>query len=112
MIIESDGFVEVCSINELKEKQGKRFLLNDVEVAVFKVEGNIYAVSNICPHQHTALIFEGIIEEGCVICPVHGWTFHLQTGRKQSGSKGLETYPVIVKDGKLFVRVFKKELNW
>lgn len=111
-ITELEGFTNVCPFESLKEKTGKRFLVDDVEVAVFRTGREVYAVSNICPHQHTALIYDGFIEDGCVVCPAHGWMFNLQTGRLPSGSRGLDSYPAKVIDGNVFIKVFKKEFNW
>lgn len=105
-------YLKVCTISELKENQGKRFLINDVEVAVFKIEEEIFIVSNICPHQHTALIYNGFIEDGCVVCPAHGWMFNLKTGRQQTGAKGLNTYKVKVMDDEVFALVNQRELKW
>ncbi len=107
-----EGFQKVCNVNELLEKAGKRFIVNDVEVAVFKVDGKIYALSNICPHQHTALIYDGFIEDGCVVCPAHGWMFNLQTGRMPTNSKGLDCYPVLIFEDALYIKVLKREYTW
>ncbi len=107
-----EGFIRLCSLQQLSEKSGKRFLVNDVEVALFKVEGEIYALSNICPHQHTALIYDGFIEEGCVVCPAHGWMFNLKTGKMKTGRKGLDVYPVKIINDDIYVNVFRKELKW
>ena len=107
-----DGFDFICKLSELKENIGSRFIIDDIEIAVFKIDGNIFAVSNICPHQHTALIYEGIIEDECVVCPVHGWIFDLKTGNKKSGRKGLDTYQVEINDGDVFVKVIPKEFRW
>ncbi len=108
----SNEFKRVCNIDDLKEKVGKRFFIDDVEIALFKVDGKIYALSNICPHQHTALIYDGFIEDCKVVCPAHGWEFDLKTGRMAQNRKGLDTYEVEVNDREVFVKVFKKELNW
>ncbi len=67
-------------VSELRENQGKRFLINDVDIAVFKVNGEIFVLNNVCPHQHTSIIYDGIIEDGCIVCPAHGWMFNLKTG--------------------------------
>ena len=45
-----DGFTKVCRVSELSENQGKRFLINDVDIAVFKVNGEIFVLNNVCPH--------------------------------------------------------------
>ena len=107
-----EGFYPACGAEDLKEKVGSRFIINDVDVAVFKVDGEVYALSNICPHQHTSLIYDGYIEEGCVVCPIHGWMFDLRTGIMPSKRSGLDVYPVKIENGKVFVKVSKKELNW
>ena len=111
-IAELEGFTKVCAIEDLKEKQGKRFFINDEEIAVFKIDGEISALNNICPHQHTALIYDGFIENGFVVCPAHGWMFNLKTGRMPTGGRGLDSYPVKIIDGNVFIKVIKKKLNW
>lgn len=107
-----EGYSKVCSYNELKEKVGKRFFVDDVEIALFKVDGNIFALSNICPHQKTHLMHEGFIEEGKVVCPVHGWKFDLSTGNLAPGRKGLDSYDVKVVNNDVLVKVTKKEPKW
>lgn len=109
---ELNDYKKVCKLNDLREKYGKKFLVDDVEVAIFKVDGKIYALSNICPHQHTSLIYDGFIEDGCVVCPAHGWEFSLETGKMRTGSRGLDSYPVKIVGDDIFIKVFKKELRW
>ena len=107
-----EGFTYVCKINELSESCGKRFMVADVEVAMFKVNGEIFALSNICPHQHSAVIYDGYIEEGCVVCPVHGWMFDLKTGKTPMGRTGLDKYEIRIEKDEIYVKVFKRELKW
>ena len=109
---EEEGYKLICSVNELEEKTGKRFLVNDIEIAVFKIKDEIFALSNICPHQQSHLIYDGFIESEFVVCPAHGWKFNLRTGKKDSGSNGLQVYPVKVDDDKIFVKVHSKKINW
>lgn len=107
-----EGFTKLCNVSELIDRQGKRFIVDDTEVALFKVDSTIYALSNICPHQHTALIYDGFIEDECVVCPAHGWMFELKSGKLKNGQSGLTSFPVIIEDDNIFVKVTKKELNW
>ena len=107
-----DGFKKICRVSELKENQGKRFLINDVEVAVFKIEEEIFIVSNICPHQHTTIIYDGFIEDGCVVCPAHGWMFNLKTGKQPTGARGLDTFPVKIIDDEVYAIIKARELKW
>ena len=107
-----EGYFFICVENELKGSEGQRFYVNDTDVAMFKVEGNIYALSNICPHQQASKIYEGFIEDNCVVCPLHGWTFSLETGNLHNGRRGLDTFPVKIEDGKIYAKVFSKKQTW
>lgn len=111
-MIDLEGYYFICAEKDLKDSEGKRFYINDTDVAIFKVEGKIYAVSNVCPHQQASRIYEGFVENNCVVCPLHGWTFSLETGKLHSGSNGLDTYPVKIIEGKIYAKVVRKELNW
>ena len=107
-----NGFTKVCKTTALKEKEGRRFIVDEVDVAIFMYNGEIYALSNICPHQHAALIYDGFIEDESVVCPSHGWMFSLKTGRMADGRKGIDSYEVQIIDKDVYVKVKKKELNW
>jgi nitrite reductase/ring-hydroxylating ferredoxin subunit len=62
-------------------------------MAVFKNNGQLYGIQNICPHEGGQLC-NGWIEGGEVVCPLHGYKFDLKTGACST-------------DPKLKVRVFK-----
>lgn len=107
-----NGYTRICSINDLKEHEGKRFFAKDKDIAIFKIEGEVFAVSNICPHQHTALIYEGFIEEGCVVCPAHGWIFNLRTGKTPTGGNGLISFESMIINNDVYVRLTEKDWKW
>lgn len=106
------GFEKVCTIHELTENVGRRFIVNNTEVAIFLIKQKIYAVSNICPHQHSALIFDGFIEDEFVACPAHGWKFNLETGKTPSGAKGLTVFETAVFENDVYIKVGEKKLSW
>lgn len=105
-------FKFICKLSDLKENAGHRFIVDETEISVFKIDGKIYALSNICPHQHTALIYDGFLEDGCIVCPAHGWEFDLQTGKRTNGRKGLDSYEVKIVDDDVLIKIIPKELNW
>jgi nitrite reductase/ring-hydroxylating ferredoxin subunit len=107
-----EGFTKLCRLDELNEGAGKRFIVDETEVAVFKINNEIFALSNICPHQHTALIYDGFIENDFVVCPAHGWMFNLRTGKQPKGQRGLDSFPVTIFEDEIYVKVFKKEFKW
>jgi len=109
---ELEGFEYISKLDELQENVGRRFIVNNIEVAVFKINSEVFALSNICPHQQTHLIYDGFVEDEFVVCPAHGWRFNLRTGKKDSGSNGLQVYPVKVVDGQVYVQVMPKQAKW
>lgn len=106
------GFEKICSLKDLRECVGKRFIVNNTEIAVFLINNKIYAVSNICPHQHTALIYDGFVEDEFVVCPAHGWMFNLKSGKTATGSKGLDTFKTTIVDEQVYVKVEEKKYLW
>ncbi|GAB4292367.1 MAG: nitrite reductase small subunit NirD [Ignavibacteriaceae bacterium] len=107
-----EGFRLLCRYSELKEKSGKRMMIDDIDMAVFKVNGNVFVMSNICPHQHSALIYDGQVEDGYVFCPVHGWKFELGTGKTPSGNCILTQYETIVSEDSVYARIPEKKYSW
>ena len=77
------------------------------EVWVFRQEGVLRAVSNICPHK-MGPISEGILESGVIECPWHGFRFDVNSGVSvKERCPSLHVYQTIVENGHLFVREVK-----
>jgi len=108
----TENYFKVCKVSELKEFQGERFFVNDTDIALFKIDNKIFAVNNVCPHKLANVIHEGFVENGCVACPLHGWTFELASGNLLGGSRGLKSYPVKIVNDDIYVEVIPKQLNW
>lgn len=78
---EGGAWIEVGAVDELREGRGKVVCLAGHErVALFRFNGAISAMSNVCPHQSGPL-GEGRIVDGCVTCPWHGHQFNPATGK-------------------------------
>src|SRR5882724_5657129 len=98
-------FTKLLAYSEIPEKSAKGLTLGDAEIAVFKVEGRIHALKNVCPHQHFSLLHEGEICDGAVTCPMHGWTFDLATGESRTGQGKATVYPVQIKGNDILIDV-------
>lgn len=75
----ADGFVAVCSVEDIPDDRARIFTIAGERVAVFKYDGKISAVSNACQHQNGPL-GEGKIVDGCITCPWHGYQYLPDTG--------------------------------
>jgi sulfoxide reductase heme-binding subunit YedZ len=74
-----DRFIEVCRAADIPEKRAKVVSVGGERVAVFRYDGKVAAISNVCQHQNGPL-GEGRIIEGCVTCPWHGYQYIPETG--------------------------------
>ncbi|MEO0337771.1 MAG: Rieske 2Fe-2S domain-containing protein [Bacteroidota bacterium] len=94
--LEQAGFYEIANINDLTEKCGKPFFINGQNIAIFKYDGKVSAVNNICRHQMGPL-GEGKIIDGCITCPWHGYQYLPENGQSPPPfTEKLETYAVKV----------------
>jgi nitrite reductase/ring-hydroxylating ferredoxin subunit/DMSO/TMAO reductase YedYZ heme-binding membrane subunit len=75
----NEGFVEVCKVDRIPEKCATIVSLSGERVAVFRYDGKVSAISNVCQHQNGPL-GEGRIVDGCVTCPWHGYQYQPESG--------------------------------
>ncbi|HZV12810.1 MAG TPA: Rieske 2Fe-2S domain-containing protein [Candidatus Kapabacteria bacterium] len=108
-------FVRVAALDDIPKRHGKviAFEQENVEIALYNVGGTCYAISNICPHQHTPGLADSPVENGWITCPMHGWTFNVATGATLNGAKGIKTYAVKVLDGDVYIEKPEEEIpSW
>jgi nitrite reductase/ring-hydroxylating ferredoxin subunit/DMSO/TMAO reductase YedYZ heme-binding membrane subunit len=99
----ADGFVPVCLVNEIPEKRARIVCLSGERVAIFKYDGKISAVSNVCQHQNGPL-GEGKILDGCITCPWHGYQYLPETGASPPPFvEKVPTFNVRVLNGRVLV---------
>ena len=98
-----DGFVEVCEVERIPEKRAVTVTLSGERVAVFRYDGKVAAVSNVCQHQNGPL-GEGRIVDGCITCPWHGYQYLPETGASPPPfTEKVPTFPCRIVDGKVYV---------
>lgn len=106
VIMNEMEYVQVCRSIDVAERRGFRVEFDiEHDIALFRVDGKVFGVTNICPHKREALIYDGFVDSGTVTCPAHAWRFDICTGRNVSGGGGLRTYSVIERDGHIWVNV-------
>lgn len=96
-------FVEVCHVEDIPEKRARIVTINGERVAIFKYDGRVAAVSNVCQHQNGPL-GEGRIIDGCITCPWHGFQYLPETGASPPPfEEKIPTFRTVIKDGTVFV---------
>ena len=89
----------VCRLEELPPGSARLFRSEGLDVAIFNVDGEIFAIEDTCLHAGGPL-HEGSIQGTHVICPWHHWEFDLRDGScALNPCHKLERYDVRVVDG-------------
>jgi 3-phenylpropionate/trans-cinnamate dioxygenase ferredoxin component len=73
-------FVKVARIGDIPPGTAKLVEVEDVRIALFNLDGELYAIEDVCTHDGGPLV-EGTIVDGCQVqCPRHGARFDIRTG--------------------------------
>ncbi len=95
----------VCTINDIEETRAKMAIINKERIAVFKYDGKLSAVHNVCKHQMGPL-GEGKVVDGCITCPWHGYQYKPEDGCAPAPFKEkLHTYPLQLIGKKIYINV-------
>ena len=98
-------FVEVMRLEELPPGKGTTVTVGGKDVALFNVDGTIYAMEDSCLHQGLSL-GTSKLEGKVVTCRGHGWRYDVTTGcTLHVKDYGVATYPVKLVEGKIMISV-------
>ena len=73
------AFVKVASVQEVPPGKAKQAKIGSKTLALFNVNGTVYAIDDTCPHRGASLS-EGELEGHEVVCPWHAAAFDVTTG--------------------------------
>lgn len=75
-----------------------------VDIALYNVEGQVYATGNTCTHGHARLC-DGFLEGFEIECPLHQGRFDIRDGRPMCEPvvEAVRVYPVKIENGRVFV---------
>jgi 3-phenylpropionate/trans-cinnamate dioxygenase ferredoxin subunit len=101
----SEAWVEVGTRSELLPGEFKVVWDGDTAIAVFNIDGDLYAVEDICTHDGGELA-GGEIHGHEVECPRHGARFDLRTGEptRPPAYESIYRFPVREENGLIWTR--------
>lgn len=100
------SLIKVCDVADVTPGE---MIAVDAEglppLAVYNVDGEFYATSNICTHS-IAILTDGYLEGDIIECPLHGGAFCVKTGEPKHFpcEVPIETFELEIKDGEVFVK--------
>ena len=99
-------YVTVLDASAVGPGRAARVVVGEEEIAVYNVDGEFFATSDICSHEEASLS-DGELFDHVVECPLHGARFDVRTGRPLSlpAVYPVKTFPVRVVEGKVQVEI-------
>lgn len=97
-------FVKVAKVSEIPPGTSRCVLVGNKKVALFNVDGEFYAIDDMCSHAEASLS-EGHFEGEVVTCPRHGAKFNVKTGEALSmpAWAPVDTFKVKVEGDDIYV---------
>jgi len=96
---------KVARVGELRDNKGFLATVHGEEISLFKIGGEVFAIGNVCPHQHFSKLHEGEVAGFSVTCPMHGWAYDVRTGVSTNAGGKVKTYEVQIRRDEVFILI-------
>lgn len=97
---------DVAALDELDTEEPCGLGVEGKDIALYWIEGQVYATDNICTHGYARLC-DGYLEGHEIECPLHQGRFDVRDGRPLCSplTKALTTYPVRIEGGRVWLQL-------
>ncbi len=99
-------WIDVAALADLPEEDVVGVEAGGRDVALYRIDGEVYATHNICTHGHARLC-DGFLEGHEIECPLHQGKFDIRSGQPTCDpvTDAIATYPVKIENGRVFIAV-------
>ena len=100
------NWTDVAAVADLFEGAGIAVAAAGRDIALFSVEGEVFAIDNLCSHGNAKLC-EGFVEDDRVECPFHQAQFSLRDGTVHCGpaTEPVRTWPLRIDNGRVWLQL-------
>jgi naphthalene 1,2-dioxygenase system ferredoxin subunit len=100
----TQNWIDAAAADAVPEEDVVAVTVAGKEVALYGVDGEVYATDNICTHGHARLC-DGFLEGTEIECPLHQGRFDVRSGKAMCAplTDDIRTYPVKIENGRVFV---------
>ncbi|MGE0098702.1 MAG: non-heme iron oxygenase ferredoxin subunit [Hydrogenophaga sp.] len=101
-----DAWTDAASLDELADDDVTGLEVAGRDIAIYKVEGGVFATDNTCTHGQARLC-DGFLEGHEIECPLHQGKFDVRDGRATCApvTEALRCYPVRVEGGRVLLNL-------
>jgi naphthalene 1,2-dioxygenase system ferredoxin subunit len=100
----ANNWTDVSAFDDVPEEDVLGVETAGKDVALYNVDGQVYATDNICTHGHARLC-DGFLDGFEIECPLHQGKFDIRDGRPTCDpvTEAVRAYPVKIENGRVFV---------
>ncbi len=107
---DGEGYVAVGPSSLVREGGASTFDAGDVAVAVFRHQGQLFAIASECAHEDGPLGESDVDADGVITCPYHDWRYTLEDGVCLShANRSVSCFSVKEADGFIWVGAVTRE---
>jgi naphthalene 1,2-dioxygenase system ferredoxin subunit len=102
----SEKWVDVSAVDNVPKGDVTAVKVDGKELALYEVEGNIYATDNLCTHG-AARMSDGFLEGSEIECPLHQGKFDVCTGKALCAplTENIRVYPAKIENNRIFLNI-------
>jgi naphthalene 1,2-dioxygenase system ferredoxin subunit len=102
----NDSWMDVMALEDLFEGEVMAVNVQGKEIALYEVQGELYATDNLCTHG-AARLSDGFLEGREIECPFHQGRFDVCTGKALCAplTENIRVYPVRIENKRVFVNM-------
>ena len=103
---DSEHWITVADRSSVAPDSVLAVKIGELDVALYNIEGQIYATHNICTHAQ-ALLSDGWLDVDVIECPLHGGRFEVKSGKGLGPpiTCDLKTFPARIEGDAIQVNV-------
>ena len=102
----NDSWMDVMALEDAFEGEVMAVNVQGKEIALYEVQGELYATDNLCTHG-AARLSDGFLEGREIECPFHQGRFDVCTGKAMCEplTENIRVYPVRIENKRVFVNM-------
>ena len=102
----NDSWMDVMALEDVFEGEVMAVNVQGKEIALYEVQGELYATDNLCTHG-AARLSDGFLDGREIECPFHQGRFDVCTGKALCAplTENIRVYPVRIENKRVFVNM-------
>ncbi len=100
-------FTKALSVSDLSPGMKKTVVVGGKKIAIANVDGEFFAIDDMCSHEACSLGTEGFLDGSIIICGCHGSQFDMTNGKVLTlpAPTDVTSYETKVENGDVFVSI-------